>query len=62
MNEPYLVKPKNIDKKLKDIKTNTAIRSVSKSSASTDIYYIFVIMLCIMMLYELIVLKRRIAK
>ena len=58
----HMDKPKNIDKKLKDIKTNTAIRSVSKSSANTDIYYIFVIMLCIVMLYELIVLKRRIAK
>lgn len=58
----HMDKQKNIDKKLKDIKTNTAIRSVSKSSASTDIYYIFVIMLCIVMSYELIVLKRRIAK
>lgn len=58
----HMDKQKNIDKKLKDIKTNTAIRSVSKSSASTDIYYVFVTMLCIVMIYELIVLKRRIAK
>lgn len=59
----HMEKQSNIDKKLKEIINNSNANNLnSKKSSYTDIYYIFVIPLCLLLFYECIYFKRRIVK
>lgn len=49
----------NIDDKLEELKTSKFISSDEKSNSYTDIYYIFVIPLLLLLIFEFINYKRK---